>query len=189
MHIGNETWFWILAPLGALWTLLALWTLWRDKRDLGTLGAHNLVLSPMGAWTRRVVKSLLVLLGLAAAFLGAARFQGKPVPSDLNLAGVDYMVVLDVSKSMLSQDIVPNRIEAAKKALLDLLGRRDGDRAGVVVFAGEALVQVPLTMDLEAVQLVLSKADVDAVDRGGTDIGEGLRTALAAFGKDDQGKR
>lgn len=189
MHIGNETWFWVLAPIGGFWTLLAFWTLWQDKRDLGTLGAHNLVLSPMGAWVRRVVKTFLVLLGMGAAFLGAARLQGKPVPSDLNLAGVDYMVVLDVSKSMLTQDITPNRIEAAKKALLDLLGHRDGDRAGVVVFAGEALVQVPLTMDLEAVQLVLSKADVDAVDRGGTDIGEGLRTALASFPKDDTSKR
>ncbi|HVZ79474.1 MAG TPA: VWA domain-containing protein [bacterium] len=189
MHIANETWFWWLAPLVGGAVLLALWTLWRDRRDLATLGAHNLVLSPGMAWVRRVLRSLLVLGGLGAAFLGAVRFQGKPVPTDLNLNGVDFMVVLDVSKSMLTQDIPPNRLEAAKKAVLDLLGNRDGDRAGVVVFAGEALVQVPLTMDLEAVQLVLSKADTDAVDRGGTDIGEGIRTALAAFPKDDTSKR
>ena len=189
LHIENETFFWILAPLGVLWTLLSLWTLWRDKRDLAILGAHNLVFSPRVVWVRRVVRASLMLAGLGAAFLGAARLQGKPIPTDLNLTGVDFMLVLDVSKSMLTQDIVPNRIEAAKKAVLDLLGRRDGDRAGVVVFAGEALVQVPLTMDLEAVQLVLSKADPDAVDRGGTDIGEGIRTALAAFPKDDTSKR
>jgi Ca-activated chloride channel family protein len=128
-------------------------------------------------------------MGLFLALLGAVRLQGKPVPEDLNLNGIDVMVVLDVSKSMMTRDLVPNRLEAAKKAVSDWMQNREGDRVGLVVFAGEALVQVPLTFDLDAVSLVLSKDDVDAVDRGGTDIGEGIRTALAAFEKDDQKKR
>lgn len=189
MHIANTQWILFLAPLLVLLGALALFTLWKDREDLRILGAHNLVLSPALAWARRVAKALLILTGFALAFLGAVRLQGKPVPSDLNLRGIDVMVVLDVSKSMLTQDLGPNRIEAAKKAVLDWVGQRDGDRVGVVVFAGEALVQVPLTMDMEAVELVLSKADVDAVDRGGTDIGEGLRTALAAFPKEEASKR
>jgi Ca-activated chloride channel family protein len=130
-----------------------------------------------------------MLAGLLLILLGAARLQGKPVPEDLNLRGIDVMVVLDVSKSMLTQDIVPNRLGAAKKAVISWLQNRDGDRVGLVVFAGEAIVQVPLTLDLEAVSLVLDRDDVDAVDRGGTDIGEGIRTALTAFEKDDQSKR
>src|ERR1035441_10038434 len=171
MHIENETYLWCLAPLFGAWMLLVFFTLWRDRRDLGLLGRHNLVLSPVGAWLRRSLKALLILTGLLLALLGASRLQGKPVPGDLSLRGIDVMVVLDVSKSMLTQDIVPNRLEAAKKAVLNWLQGQDGDRVGVAIFAGEALVQVPLTLDLEAVSLVLTKADVDSVDRGGTDIG------------------
>ncbi len=189
MHIANDNWFWYLAPLFLVWAMATFYTFWRDKRDLVLLGNHNLVLAPAVVWARRVVKGFLILAGFFLVLLGAVRLQGKPVPGDLNLRGIDVMVVLDVSKSMLTQDMVPNRLEAAKKAVLDWLQNEDGDRVGVVIFAGEALVQVPLTMDLEAVSLVLSKADVDSVDRGGTDIGEGIKTAMAAFEKDDQSKR
>ena len=189
MHIANDNWLLYLAPLFLVWAVATFYTFWRDKRDLGLLGSHNLILSPGIVWVRRVVKGVLILAGFLLIFLGAIRLQGKPVPGDLNLRGIDVMVVLDVSKSMLTQDMVPNRLEAAKGAVLNWLQNEDGDRVGVVIFAGEALVQVPLTMDLEAVSLVLSKADVDSVDRGGTDIGEGIKTALAAFDKDDQSKR
>lgn len=189
MHIANDDWLLYLAPLFLVWAVATFYTFWRDKRDLDLLGNHNLVLAPGIVWVRRMVKGILILAGFFLIFLGAVRLQGKPVPGDLNLRGIDVMVVLDVSKSMLTQDMVPNRLEAAKKAVLNWLQNEDGDRVGVVIFAGEALVQVPLTMDLEAVSLVLSKADVDSVDRGGTDIGEGIKTALAAFDKDDQTKR
>jgi Ca-activated chloride channel family protein len=189
MHIENDHWLLFLLPLFLLWAAVAFFNFGRDRRDLGVLGEHNFVLPLRVVWIRRVLKSLLVLAGLFLALLGAVRLQGKPIPGDLNLRGIDVMVVLDVSKSMLTQDMVPNRLEAAKKAILTWLQNRDGDRVGVVIFAGEALVQVPMTLDLEAVSLVLSKADVDSVDRGGTDIGEGIHTALAAFEKDDQAKR
>ena len=189
MNIANNGWLWFLVPLFLLWVGLALHVLWRDRRDLDALGEHNLVLSPRVVWMRRVLKGGLALLGLALGLLGAVRLQGQPVPEDMNMSGIDVMVALDVSKSMLTRDMVPNRLEAAKKAVWDWMQDREGDRMGLVVFAGEALVQVPLTFDVEAVGQVLSRDDVDTVDRGGTDIGEGIRTALSAFEKDDQSKR
>ena len=189
MHIANENWLWYLLPVFAVGVAYALYTLWRDRRDLELLGYQNLILRPGLVWGRRVVKGILLLVCLFSALLGAARLQGKPVPEDLNLSGIDVMVVLDVSKSMLTQDLIPNRLEAAKKALLSWLEGRAGDRVGVAVFAGDALVQVPLTLDLQAVALVLEQDGVDAVDLGGTDIGKGIRNALAAFPKEDEGKR
>jgi Ca-activated chloride channel homolog len=189
MNIANLNWLWFLLPPFLLWAGLTFYTFWRDRRDLGALGEHNLVLSPRVVWIRRILKGGLALTGLFLALLGAVRLQGKPVPEDLNLRGIDVMVVLDVSKSMLTRDIVPNRLEAAKNAILDWIQKQEGDRVGMVVFAGEALVQVPLTFDLEAVSLVVSRADVNSVDRGGTDIGKGIEAALAAFEKDDQSKR
>jgi Ca-activated chloride channel family protein len=184
MNFANADWLW---PLGGLFFIWAAWTLygfWQDRRDLEYLGYQNLVLSPSLAWGRRVLKGSLLLLGLFAAGLGAARMQGKLVPQDLTQRGSDIVVVLDVSKSMMTQDVPPNRLEAAKKALDDWMGGLQGDRVGLVVFAGQALVQVPLTLDLDTVSQILDKADTDTVELGGTDIGSGIRMALSAFPAD-----
>jgi Ca-activated chloride channel homolog len=189
VNIEYLNWLWFLAPLFLLWGGWTLYNFWRDRRDLRLLGEYHLVLSPQVVWVRRILKGGLALLGLLLALLGAVRLQGKPVPEDLTLRGIDVMVVLDVSKSMMTRDILPNRLEAAKNAILNWMQKQEGDRVGMVVFAGEALVQVPLTFDLDAVSLVVSRADVNSVDRGGTDIGKGILAALAAFEKDDSGKR
>jgi|GEM_PF-2038777 len=189
LQFANED---ALLPLLAVLCLMigwGVWTLFKDRRDLDFLGKQNLVWSPLWVWARRAVKGGLAMAALFLLFLGASRLQGKPVPEDLNMSGVDVMVVLDVSKSMLTQDILPNRLEAAKKALFNWLSARQGDRVGLVIFAGEALVQVPLTMDLNAVSLVLVKADPDEVDTGGTDIGKGIQTALDSYDKEEDKKR
>jgi Ca-activated chloride channel homolog len=189
MHIDYGNWFWPLLLLFLIWAGFSIYTFWRDRRDLEILGYQNFVLSPHVIWIRRVLKGSLILGGFLVILLGAVRLQGKPLPEDLDLRGVDVMIVLDLSKSMMTQDMVPNRLEAAKRYLLSWLQNQDGDRVGLTVFAGEALVQVPLTFDLQAVSLVLDRDDVDVVEKGGTDIGEGIRTALASFSKDDQNKR
>lgn len=186
MHLGDERYLPYLAAGFAALVLFALYALWRDRRDLEALGAHNLLLSPRWAFLRRAAKVLIVLGGLFLAGLGASRLQGKPGPSDLVLSGIDVMVVLDVSKSMLVQDLAPNRLEAAKKAVLSWMDGRVGDRVGLTVFSGEAIVQVPLTLDLQAVSMVLEQADVWAVDRGGSDPGVGIRAALESFGQDGE---
>src|ERR1700677_4302248 len=118
MNLGNMNWFLPLAILFFIAFVLAMWTLWRDRRDLRILGFQNLVLSPEVAWGRRVVKGLLLMAGFLLILLGALRLQGKATPEDLILRGSDVVVVLDVSKSMLTPDMIPNRLEAAKKALI-----------------------------------------------------------------------
>ncbi|HXL72938.1 MAG TPA: VWA domain-containing protein, partial [bacterium] len=184
MNIEYTDWLWPLSIIFLLGLFLVLWTLlWRDRWDLKILGHQNLVLSPGVAWSRRVLKGLLVLGGFFLVLLGALRLQGKPTPEDVVLRGSDVVVVLDVSKSMLTQDLIPNRLEAAKKAVDTWIHDQTGNRVGLVVFSGEALVQVPLTFDVQADSMVLQGDDTDAVDRGGTDIGEGIRTALSVFPK------
>lgn len=164
IDFGNPNSLFPLLTILLLMLAWGIWTLWKDRRDLDYLGEQNLVWSPLRVWARRAVKGTLALVALVFLFLGAAQLQGKPVPEELNMSGVDVMIVLDVSKSMLSQDILPNRLTAAKRALFNWISNRQGDRVGLVIFAGESLVQVPLTMDLNAVQLVLVKADPDEVD-------------------------
>jgi len=189
MNFGNENWLWFLAVPFGVGACFMFYTFFRDRRDLGLLGRRNLVLSPGFALSRRILRGSLLLVSLLLILLGAARLQGKLVPQDLVSRGVDVMIVLDVSKSMLTQDVRPNRLEAAKRALNSWMGNLEGNRVGLVVFAGEALIQVPLTLDMEAASTVLERADVEAVSRGGTDIGEGIRTALAAFPKENADQR
>lgn len=181
MHFGNPQFIFPLVLAGAVLLALGVWTFFRDRRDLRELGHRNLVLAPVLAVSRRGFKRIMLLAALAACALGASRWLGKPVPSESGQYGLDIMVALDVSKSMLSRDVRPNRLEAAKQALQDALPRLEGNRIGLEVFAGEAILQVPLTLDLEAVSTVLDGADVDAVDLGGTNFSEAIETALKAF--------
>ncbi len=95
--------------------------------------------------------------------------------------GVDIFVLLDVSKSMLTEDVRPNRLEQAKYAVQDLLEKLQGDRIGLIAFAGTAFLQCPLTVDYEAFRLTLKDADPRIIPRGGTAIAVAIRTALKAF--------
>ena len=95
--------------------------------------------------------------------------------------GLDVIVAIDVSRSMLAEDIAPNRLEKAKFTVSTLIRRLDGDRVGLVAFAGEAFVQSPLTMDYAAALLFLNAMEPDIVSVQGTDLGAALQTALDAF--------
>jgi len=188
VHFGNETYLWPLglAVLGLF--LAAVFSFGRDRRDLRLLGHRNLVLSPALAILRRGLKGFLILSALGLCAMGAARWQGKAIPEESGQYGLDVMIALDVSKSMLTRDVSPNRLEAAKQGLLESLGSLDGDRVGLTAFAGEALVQVPLTLDFDALATVLQGEDVDAVEVGGTSFAKAIDTCLNAFPQDEPGK-
>jgi Ca-activated chloride channel family protein len=96
------------------------------------------------------------------------------------------MVALDLSNSMLAEDVAPNRLERARLAILRLLGRLDGDRIGLVAFAGDAFVQSPLTSDYAAAAMFLNAMDPEMMPVQGTNLGEAMRFALDAL---DQGAR
>src|SRR6186713_797834 len=93
------------------------------------------------------IKAGLALAALAAVLLGAANFQRPGAMQNVSRRGVDVMLVLDVSKSMLARDIKPSRLERAKQLLTRLTDRLENDRIGVVLFAGRAYLQMPLTTD------------------------------------------
>ena len=121
-----------------------------------------------------VVGILLLVVALAQPRWGYEWRQVKR-------KGVDVFVLLDVSKSMLTEDVRPNRLTQAKFAVEDLLAKLQGDRVGLIAFAGTAFVQCPLTVDYEAFRLALREADPHVIPRGGTAIAAALRTATKAF--------
>lgn len=130
---------------------------------------------------KRLVKFGVVLFALALLIAGLANPQIGTRLEEVKQEGVDLFVALDVSLSMKAEDIKPNRLEKAKFELRNLVGRLRGDRIGLVVFAGEAYTQFPLTTDYSAANLFLDAVDVDAVPTPGTSIGAAIGRALESF--------
>ncbi len=95
--------------------------------------------------------------------------------------GIDVIVAIDVSKSMLADDIKPNRLDRAKREILDLIQMMNGDRIGLIAFAGTAFVQCPLTLDYGACRMFVDELNPTLIPRGGTQIGEAIRKAVSAF--------
>ena len=130
---------------------------------------------------RQVLKAVFVVVAVAAVLVALARPRYGYEWEDIERKGVDIVVVLDLSTSMLAADVEPNRLERAKRELSDLLGMLDGDRLGLVAFAGTAFVQCPLTVDYRAYQLFLDNLDPRMMPVQGTDLGAAIATAVQTF--------
>ncbi len=127
---------------------------------------------------RRAWKAALVLLALACLIVAVARPAWNRKEIVIKHSGRDVVFLLDVSKSMLAEDLVPNRLEHAKLAIMDAVDRLRGDRIGLVVFAGTAIVKCPLTLDYGFFRMALEGVNTESVSRGGTMLGDALRTVL-----------
>jgi Ca-activated chloride channel family protein len=182
MQFGNPNSFWLLA-LAPVLTVFLVWAFRARRRALETFASRPLVQriadSVRPAARRWKAAFVVVVVMLAALALSEPRwgFEWREVKRN----GVDVFVLLDVSKSMLTEDVRPNRLTQAKYAVQDLLEKLRGDRIGLIAFAGTAFVQCPLTIDYEAFRLTLQDADPRIIPRGGTAIGPAIRTALKAF--------
>jgi len=179
MHIGNIKMLYLLWLVPVVVFLYA-WASYRRRAALRAFVEEDLLerigLSSSGPG--RTAKAVLVTLAVAFVAFAAARPAWNPKPQTIERRGRDIMVILDVSKSMLAEDLVPNRLDRSKLAIRDMVDRLQGDRVGLVVFAGNAVLKVPLTLDYGFFDLVLDDIDVNAVSRGGTKIGDAIRKAL-----------
>jgi len=176
-------WFLLLIPaLGAGFFFLNVWQKEQVRRFVGNILVAQL--APEASLAMRIIKQLLVLLVLACLILTLANPQVGTRLEEVKREGIDLFVALDVSLSMKSEDIRPSRLEKAKRDVSELLRKLSGDRVGMIVFAGDAFVQFPLTTDYAAADLFLSAIDVDAVPIPGTMIGSAIEVALKSFSKD-----
>lgn len=134
---------------------------------------------------RQVFKAMLVLLGLVAIVLALAELKYGFTWEEVKRQGVDVVVALDVSDSMLVEDAESagqlSRLERAKREIADLLDLLQGDRIGLVAFAGTAFVECPLTLDYGAAAIFLDSLDTDLIPVKGTDLAEAIRVSLGAF--------
>jgi Ca-activated chloride channel family protein len=130
---------------------------------------------------RRNLKIILILLSYIFFVIALANPQIGTRLEEVKREGVDIIIAIDVSKSMLAEDITPNRLEKAKHAVSRFLDLLQGDRIGLVAFAGIAHIQCPLTLDYSAAKLFLSIIDPALIPQPGTAIGEAIKTAATGF--------
>ncbi|MBR6389075.1 MAG: VWA domain-containing protein [Opitutales bacterium] len=127
------------------------------------------------------LKAALFAAGLALAVLALARPQWGYKWEEVKQMGVDIIFAVDTSKSMMAEDIKPNRLERAKLAISDVIERLDGDRIGLVAFSGQAFLQCPITLDYDAFKMSLDALDTNIIQRGGTNIAAAIDEAQSAF--------
>lgn len=128
-----------------------------------------------------IVKASLLVLSYAFLIVALSNPQVGTRMEEVKQEGVDLFIALDVSKSMLAEDIKPNRLEKAKYEIGNLIQRLAGDKVGLIVFSGEAYTQFPLTIDYSAANLLLDVVDVESVPNPGTAIGSAIAQAMKSF--------
>ncbi len=137
-------------------------------------------------WKVQRNKAALMILSVTFMALALTQPQWGYEWEDLKQEGVDIIIAIDVSNSMLAGDIKPNRLERAKRKISDLLQMIDGDRIGLVAFAGTSFLQCPLTLDYSAAEIFLDAIDTDLIPVQGTAIGHAIRTATRAFSQTEK---
>ena len=182
IQCAKRAYLW-LSPLVVLAALGYVWAFRRKEVLLQRFASANLLrhiligVSP----TRQVVKAVLLMLVLVFLIFALIEPQMGYKWHELKRMGVDIMIAVDTSKSMLATDVTPTRLSTAKRKIEDLVNILDGDRIGLVAFAGSAFIQCPLTLDYGAFRTILDSIDPDTIPLPGTAIGKAIHKCLDAF--------
>lgn len=152
----------------------------KNLKAFANLTLHN-VLLPKHSKVKSWIKLILVTLSLFLLTLAAANPQIGTKLEEVKQTGIDVFILLDVSLSMSAEDIKPNRLEKAKYQISNLINRLRGDRIGLIIFSGDAYVQIPLTTDYSAANLFLSAVDFKSVPQAGTAVATAINLAVKSF--------
>jgi Ca-activated chloride channel family protein len=140
-------------------------------------------LVPAARQGRQKLKAFLLIMAVLCFVVALVRPKWGFHWEDIKRVGVDIIVAIDVSKSMLAEDVKPNRLERAKREVYDLCQMLEGDRIGLIAFAGTSFVQCPLTLDYGAFRMFLDYLSPDLIPTPGTSLGSAIRTAIESFNR------
>ena len=176
---------WLLSGLLAT-TAVGFFLWWSELRKIRRLKKFTATkllskLSESHSKPKTIARNVIYSVAILLLFLALAKPQWGKSQRKATPSGIDVLLALDVSRSMLAEDIKPNRLERAKRKISDLLGMLRGDRVGLVAFAGTSFVQCPLTLDYSAARIFLNAIDTDLIPVQGTAIGDALRKSVKAF--------
>lgn len=135
------------------------------------------------------IKFILIIVSTALVIISLASPQVGTKLEEVKQAGIDIYIALDVSLSMKAEDLKPNRLEQAKNEIASLMKKLEGDRIGLIIFAGQAYIQFPLTADYSAANLFLSAVDFNSIPQPGTAVGSAINLAMNSFDKKSSTKK
>lgn len=186
MHFEHPEYFLALLVLSGLIVLYFQLLKWKERTGK-RIGDPELVKQLVKSFlpTRFLAKFVIILAVLALLIAGMANLRSRGASENVSRQGVDVIIVLDVSKSMLATDIKPSRLEKAKQLLYRLVDKLQNDRLGLILFAGRAYMQMPLTPDHSAAKMYISEASPDAVPTQGTVFSEALQMANNSFNRNE----
>ena len=185
MHFAYIHILWLLTLIPILIVGYVLLTK-RKQRQLASFGDSELVkeLMPERSTTRSAIKFAILLFSLTLLIFAAARPQFGQNEQTIKRQGIEVMVALDISNSMLAEDVAPSRLDRAKQMLSKLIDKMQEDKIGLVVFAGEAYTQLPITCDYVSAKMFLSTITPSLIQTQGTAIGSAIHTAMRSFGSE-----
>ncbi|MEZ4886168.1 MAG: VWA domain-containing protein [Chitinophagales bacterium] len=186
----NEQYLWGLVLVPMLYFLFWMNRRWRQKA-IERFGEQDLVsrLVPDFSERKQGVKIFLYLLTIVFIVIALANPQLGSQLEKVQRKGIDVMVAIDVSKSMMAEDVQPTRLDRAKQLLSRLIDGMSNDRIGIIVFAGHAYLQMPLTVDYAAAKLFLQTINTDIVPTQGTAIGEAIELSRESFEEESEKNR
>ena len=183
MIYGNPNHFSLIFAAIFAMVVFYIWTARRRSMRLERFADKNLLkgMAPFASARRRMIKTAILIIAVCLCLFAFARPQWGFEWQEIKRSGLDILIAIDVSKSMLATDVKPNRIERSKFAVKDLVKKLSGDRIGLIAFAGTSFLQCPLTIDYNGFLLALDDLSIGTIPRGGTSITSAIREAINSF--------
>lgn len=184
-RFANPIYLYVLGGLLILFILLFAWNQYSRSKKIATYGDPALVKRLMVdvSALRTYVKFILMLLGLSMLMLALARPQNGAREVERDRNGIEAIVALDISNSMLAQDVHPSRLDKSKRLISNMMKQMGDDQIGMVIFAGTAFTQVPITSDFATAQMYLDQIEPSLIDLQGTDIARAIELCTKSFTK------
>ena len=189
-RFANTEMLWLLLTIPVFIAAYIAYT-YRKRRQLEAFGDAELmeILMPNASRVRPTLKFSIVMVALALLIIASARPQFGQSERTEKRQGIEAIVALDISNSMLAEDVAPNRLDRAKQMLSKLMDNMVNDKVGLVVFAGDAFVQLPITCDYVSAKMFLNTIKPDLIKTQGTAIGQALSTSIRCFGEQSEASR
>ena len=185
IRFANIEMLWLLLLIPAL-AAAYIYSTRRKRQALREMGDETLIksLMPDASHVRPTVKFIVLLVALTLLIIAAARPQAGQKSETVKRQGIEVMIALDISNSMLAEDVAPNRLDRAKQMLSKMIDKMQDDKVGLVVFAGEAYTQLPITCDYVSAKMFLNTITPDLIATQGTAIGAAIRMSVRSFGSE-----
>jgi Ca-activated chloride channel family protein len=188
-RFAHTYYFYLLLLIPFFVAVFILFLIWR-KKALNRFGNRIVIQKLMPEYSngKLVLKFILILLSYTFLVIAIAGPQTGSRLEEVKRKGIDLMIALDVSNSMLAEDIRPDRLERSKQSISRLIDKLEGDRIGIVVFAGKAFMQLPITNDYGAAKMFLSTINTNIITTQGTAISDAIEMAGSTFGESKRNK-